>query len=80
VRELCQEAFDYLGLDWEKYVTVDCKFYRPAEVDLLVGDPSKAGRVLNWEPSVSFKELVRIMVDADLATLQQSGNHTPRVG
>ncbi len=80
VREFCQVAFDRVGLDWEKHVVVDPKFYRPAEVDLLVGDPSKAGRVLGWEPSVTFQELVRIMVDADLAGLQQQGNHTPHVG
>ena len=80
VREFCQVAFDHVGLDWEKYVIVDPKFYRPAEVDMLVGDPSKAGRVLSWEPSVTFQELVRIMVDADLIGLQQQGNHTPRVG
>jgi GDPmannose 4,6-dehydratase len=80
VREFCQEAFGYVGLDWEKYVVVDPKFYRPAEVDLLVGDASKAGRVLGWEPLVTFKELVRIMVDADLEQLKQMGNHTPHVG
>ncbi|MEJ5199265.1 MAG: GDP-mannose 4,6-dehydratase [Anaerolineae bacterium] len=80
VREFCQEAFDYVGLDWEKYVVVDPKFYRPAEVDLLVGDASKAKRVLHWEPTVTFQQLVRIMVDADLVTLQQAGNHTPQVG
>ncbi len=80
VREFCQVAFDHVGLDWEKYVAVDPKFYRPAEVDLLVGDPSKAGRVLHWEPSVTFQQLVRIMVDADVAALQQMGNHTPHVG
>lgn len=79
VREFCQVAFDYVGLDWEKYVVVDPKFYRPAEVDLLVGDPSKAKRILHWEPTVTFQQLVRIMVDADLTTLQQSGNHTPQV-
>jgi GDPmannose 4,6-dehydratase len=71
VREFCQEAFGHLGLDWEKYVIVDPKLYRPAEVDLLVGDYSKAKRVLGWEPSVNFRELVRIMVDADMAALQQ---------
>jgi GDPmannose 4,6-dehydratase len=71
VREFCQEAFAHLGLDWEKYVVVDPKLYRPAEVDLLVGDYSKAKRVLGWEPSVNFRELVRIMVDADMAALQQ---------
>jgi GDPmannose 4,6-dehydratase len=80
VREFCQEAFDYVGLDWEKHVVVDPKFYRPAEVDLLVGDASKAGRILGWEPSVTFKQLVRIMVDADLEQLRQMGNHTPQVG
>ena len=80
VREFCQEAFDYVGMDWEKYVVVDPRFYRPAEVDLLVGDASKAGRILHWEPSVTFNELVRIMVDADLEQLAQSGNHTPQVG
>ena len=58
VREFCQVAFDHVGLDWEKHVVVDPKFYRPAEVDLLVGDPSKAKRILGWEPSVTFAELV----------------------
>lgn len=80
VREFCQVAFDHVGLDWEKYVVVDPRFYRPAEVDLLVGDPGKAGRALQWEPSVTFQQLVRIMVDADMTTLQQQGNHTPQVG
>jgi GDPmannose 4,6-dehydratase len=80
VREFCQVAFDHVGLDWEKHVVVDPKFYRPAEVDLLVGDPSKAKRILNWEPSVTFADLARIMVDADLVGLRQTGNHTPQVG
>ena len=80
VREFCQVAFDHVGLDWAKHVVVDPKYYRPAEVDLLVGDPGKAKRILNWEPSVTFGELARIMVDADLAGLQQMGNHTPQVG
>jgi GDPmannose 4,6-dehydratase len=80
VREFCQEAFGYVGLDWEKHVIVDPNFYRPAEVDMLVGDPSKARRVLGWQPSVNFRQLVRLMVDADLAALQQTGNHTPHVG
>jgi GDPmannose 4,6-dehydratase len=66
VREFVEEAFSYVGLDWQKHVIQDPRFYRPAEVDLLVGDPSKAGEKLGWEPSVSFKELVQIMVDADL--------------
>jgi GDPmannose 4,6-dehydratase len=80
VREFCQVAFDCLGLDWEKHVVVDPRFCRPADVDLLVGDASKAGRILHWEPSVTFQQLVRIMVDADLAALKQSGNHAPHVG
>jgi GDPmannose 4,6-dehydratase len=80
VREFCQVAFDYLGLDWEKHVVVDPKFYRPAEVDLLVGNPEKASRVLGWKPSVGFRELVQLMVEADLTTLTASGNHTPHVG
>ncbi len=80
VREFCQVAFDHVGLDWEKHVVVDPKFYRPAEVDLLVGDPAKAKRVLGWEPSVTFQDLARIMVEADLVGLRQIGNHTPHVG
>lgn len=66
VREFVQEAFDHVGLNWEEYVVQDPRFYRPAEVDLLVGNPAKAKRKLGWEPTVSFKELVRLMVDADL--------------
>jgi GDPmannose 4,6-dehydratase len=71
VRELCQVAFGYLDLDWEAYVVVDPEFYRPAEVDLLVSDPTKARKSLGWEPQVSFEELVRMMVDADVAHLKQ---------
>jgi GDPmannose 4,6-dehydratase len=66
VREFLEEAFGYLGLDWEKYVEIDPRYFRPAEVDLLLGDPSKAKTILGWEPKVSFKELVKIMVDNDL--------------
>lgn len=66
VRELCQVAFARADLDWEKYVRIDPQFIRPAEVDLLMGDPAKAKRVLGWEPKVSFKGLVEMMVDADL--------------
>ncbi len=80
VREFCQEAFGHVGLDWEKHVVVDPAFYRPAEVDLLVGDPGKAGRVLGWKPSVTFRDLVRIMLDADLEVVRQGEVHTPRVG
>jgi GDPmannose 4,6-dehydratase len=70
VRDVCQLAFGCLDLDWERYVVVDPKFYRPAEVDLLVSDPTKAREVLGWKPEVSFEELIRIMVDADLAHLK----------
>lgn len=70
VRELCQAAFDCLDLDWEKYVVVDPKFYRPAEVDLLVSDPQKAIQKLDWRPKVSFGELVEMMVESDLRLLR----------
>jgi len=80
VREFCQEAFGHVGLDWEKHVVADPKYFRPAEVDLLVGDAGKAGRVLDWKAAVTFRDLVRIMVDADLATLRQGGDHAPHVG
>jgi GDPmannose 4,6-dehydratase len=80
VREFCEEAFGHVGLDWQKHVVADQKYFRPAEVDLLVGDAGKAGRVLEWKPAVTFRDLVRIMVDADLQTVRQTGNHTPRVG
>jgi len=70
VRELLDEAFGYLDLDWNRFVVVDPRYYRPAEVDLLVGDASKALRKLGWKAKVKFSELVRIMVDADLADLK----------
>jgi GDPmannose 4,6-dehydratase len=72
VRELCEVAFGYLDLDWERYVVADPEFYRPAEVDLLVSDPTKAKEKLGWEPEVSFAELIQMMVDADLAQLKQA--------
>lgn len=72
VRELCAAAFGYLDLDWQEYVVQDARFYRPAEVDLLVSDAAKARRVLGWEPAVSFKELIHMMVDADLAALKRN--------
>jgi GDPmannose 4,6-dehydratase len=71
VRELCQVAFGHLDLDWEKHVICDPKFYRPAEVDMLVSDPSRAREELHWEPEVSFEELIQMMVDADLEHLKQ---------
>jgi GDPmannose 4,6-dehydratase len=70
VQELCEVAFGYLDLDWRKYVVSDPQFFRPAEVDLLVGDPSKAHAKLGWEPSIGFEELIRLMVDADMQALQ----------
>lgn len=70
VQDFLDEAFGYVDLDWHDYVVQDPRFMRPAEVDLLVGDPGKAGRILGWEPTVSFRELVRLMVDADLQTLR----------
>jgi GDPmannose 4,6-dehydratase len=74
VRELCETAFGCLGLDWEEHVVVDPKFYRPAEVDLLVSDPSKAREVLGWRPEVSFDALVDMMVCADIELLRQEHN------
>jgi GDPmannose 4,6-dehydratase len=70
VREFCELAFDHAGLDWQKYVVVDPAFMRPAEVDHLIGDASKAGRVLGWEPQVTFPQLVAMMVDADMEALK----------
>lgn len=69
VREFAQLAFDHVGLDWEKHVEIDPAYYRPAEVDYLQADPSKAKRVLGWSPKTSFEQLVRIMVDADVQLL-----------
>ena len=66
VREFLAEAFGYVGLDWEKYVKHDSRYERPSEVDQLLGDPTKARTVLGWTPKVTFKELVKMMVDADL--------------
>jgi GDPmannose 4,6-dehydratase len=65
VQEFLEEAFGYVDLDWSEYVTIDPRYFRPAEVDLLIGDYSKAKRELGWEPKVRFAELVRMMVDAD---------------
>ena len=70
VREFLDEAFGYLDLDWNEFVATDPRYYRPAEVDMLLGDSSKARRILGWEPKVSFKELVRLMVDHDLELAQ----------
>jgi GDPmannose 4,6-dehydratase len=69
VKELVQVAFDHAGLDWEKHVKLDPAFIRPAEVDLLIGDPAKAKKNLGWTPKVSFEQLVKMMVDADIERL-----------
>jgi GDPmannose 4,6-dehydratase len=71
VRELCELAFSYVGLNWEDHVVQDPKFYRPAEVDLLIGNPAKASAAIGWTPRTSFPELVRLMVEADLKLLQR---------
>ena len=70
VREFCQIAFGHAGLNWEDHVVVDPEFFRPAEVDLLIGDPTKARTKLGWEPETSFEQLVTMMVDADIAFLE----------
>lgn len=70
VKRLCEVAFEHVGLKWEDYVVQDERFMRPAEVDLLVGNPAKAKKVLGWEPEVSFEEMIAMMVDADLALLK----------
>lgn len=77
VRELVQTAFAHCDLDWEEYVVQDPRFMRPAEVDLLIGDPARAKQELGWEPEVSFAELVHMMVDADLARVEAQRRNTP---
>jgi len=74
IRDMCKAAFEYVDLDWQEYVVQDPRFMRPAEVDLLVGDASKARRVLGWEPKIAFRELVRMMLDADIALLRSEYN------
>jgi len=74
VKEFLEESFAYVNLDWHDYVELDPKYLRPAEVDLLIGDASKAKRELGWEPRVRFKELVHLMVEADLATVGSDGH------
>jgi GDPmannose 4,6-dehydratase len=66
VREFVEEVFQYLDLDWKKYIEIDKRYLRPSEVDLLLGDASKANKILNWEPKVTFKQLARMMTDADM--------------
>jgi GDPmannose 4,6-dehydratase len=69
VREFAERAFNRLGLDWERYVSIDPRYYRPSEVDDLCGDASKARRVLDWKPRTTFAQLVDLMVDADIQLL-----------
>jgi GDPmannose 4,6-dehydratase len=66
IREFLEETFGYLDLDWREYVEIDPRYFRPSEVDLLLGDPAKARTVLGWEPKVTFKQLARLMIDHDL--------------
>jgi GDPmannose 4,6-dehydratase len=75
VREFAEAAFAHVDLDWKKFVKHDPRYERPAEVDLLIGDSAKAKKILGWEPKVRFKDLVRIMVDADMELLSRE---TPR--
>jgi GDPmannose 4,6-dehydratase len=74
VRELCELAFDYVGLDWQDHVVADPKFLRPADVDFLVADATKARTKLGWEPTVTFEELIQMMVDADLEALKREND------
>jgi GDP-mannose 4,6-dehydratase len=76
VREFLDEAFGHLNLDWNQHVEIDPRYFRPAEVDLLIGDSSKARQKLGWEPKITFKELARMMVDTDLADLKKKHNIT----
>jgi GDPmannose 4,6-dehydratase len=71
VRELCEIAFGHAGLDWQEHVVIDERFLRPAEVDLLIGEPTKAREVLGWERNVGFTDLITMMVDADLALVRR---------
>ena len=71
VRDFLQVAFSHVDLDWWDYVETDPKYYRPTEVDLLVGDASKAKRILGWEARTTFKDVVRLMVDADIGALKR---------
>ncbi len=80
VEELVQIAFDYVGLDWKDYVKIDQHFVRPADVDLLIGNPAKAREKLGWEPKVSFKEMIRMMIDNDLKMVQEKIDAGIRAG
>jgi len=72
IEEFLEETFSYLELDWKKYVGIDPKYFRDSEVDILLGDPRKAQRVLGWVPKVKFKELVRLMIEHEVKELQNA--------
>jgi GDPmannose 4,6-dehydratase len=72
IKEFLEVAFNYAGLSWQDYVEFDPRYLRPAEVELLIGDSTKARKQLGWEPSVTFQELVHLMVDADLQAIGQA--------
>ena len=78
IREICETAFAHVGLDYQDYVVSDPRFYRPAEVDLLVGDAGKARETIGWEPRMTFAQLMQVMVDADLEKLE-SGVKMPNL-
>ena len=80
VKEFLELTFDRLKLDWKQYVKIDAKYYRPTEVDLLIGDPAKAQKELGWKPKVGFHELVNMMVDADLAAEKEKLDGTRKKG
>ena len=79
VRDLVHSAFDHVGLDWRQHVKTDPKFLRPAEVDHLIGDATKARTELDWQPAVDFTELITMMVDADLERLRAAPSPAPVV-
>ena len=74
IREFCQVAFDRAGLDWEKYVVIDERFFRPAEVNILLGDAAKASETLGWKPGTSFEKMVQLMVDHDLQMIAKQSD------
>jgi GDPmannose 4,6-dehydratase len=79
VRDFLEAAFRHVNLDWKEYVEIDPRYFRPAEVDLLIGDSSKAREKLGWKPQTSFKELVALMVDADIKLLKDHREGRVRV-
>jgi GDPmannose 4,6-dehydratase len=80
VRDFLDQAFGYLDLDWKEHVEIDPRYYRPAEVDLLIGDASKARRVLGWEPTITFDEMVKLMIDHDLELATEEAARSPVEG